>query len=300
MLLTEIVSQVNIATNNQASPDLITIWLDNIQKSIFQKNQNAFLQYSQRLTVWQTINVSTFDTPFVESDIGKQFLGSDSGASGTIIAYDDTTITVVTTGTYADGEQGLVFGGTGVATLVNPTGQAVYTGPYPAPTDPPCRKIWGVTQRLPGRFWLDYALDTSTYWIDGVYNTTDYGMRVGQPSPFETGDVNDLDNTFKFSFDPSLDATYYWVYWRNPPSITDLSDSSQLIIPESQHLALVIAAIQVGNAIFSAQPLSMDQVIEQNFGGWMNSLLEPFRKQRQKQNMTQGSGGWTARNSLIS
>lgn len=292
MLLTEIASFVNISSNNQLSPEQVTLLLDGIQKSVFQKNQAAFLQYTNILKIFKTYTlISSGYVDAVTSDIGKDVIGEDTGTIGTLIAYDNDLRewTIDVTATPGADEIIQVGSGTGSGQL-NGGAAKGYRGPYAAPTDVPCRKIWGITQRKPGRFWLEFAGCAGVYWVNGLINTGDYLAFWGPIAPFETGQTDDLQNTFMFSFDPSLKAVYYWVYWRNPPSITELDNSTQLIIPEAYHHQVLLACNDLAGAILNREPLDYDQMIEGYLGGWIDAIRAPFRDQRLNQNMTQNGG----------
>jgi hypothetical protein len=288
MLPTEILSLVNLSANNQLSPDLITIFIDGVQKSAFQTNTAAFLQYRQKMTLYKVFQMEDFSyTDCVDSDIGKAVLGADDG-TGFLVSFDNTAKTwqINVTTDFVANESIQITDGTGAAqiTAASTTGGR---GPYPAPTDPACRKVWGITQRKPEQFWLEWTGWCGVYWVNGLFNTGDYQAFWNTVQPFETGLNDDLTNEFTFSFDPSLDATYYWVYWRNPPNFTDLSDSDQIIIPSSYHLQLVLALNDYAGAILNREPLDYDRMIDKYLGGWIDSLRAPFRDQKRNQNMSQ-------------
>lgn len=293
MTLSEIASFLNKSSNNQLSPGELCLIMDSIQKKIFQSNTAAFLQYSQVLTLYQNIQmIAAGYTGCVPSDIGMLVSDSASG-SGMLMAYDNTlmiwTIGNITSPFITPGPIA-VTSGTGSAQSTTPLSITGYEGPYAAPTNPTCRKVWGITQRKPQKFWLDFIVGCGLYWINGLPNTQDYMAFWGANAPFETGLNDDLQNTFLFSFCPSLQATYYWVYWRNPPSITGFNDNTQLIIPEAYHHDFFLACRDLGSAIVEGGAFN-DQAIENYLGGWIDSLRAPFRDQKLNRNMSQAPNG---------
>lgn len=299
MLATEILSLVNISSNNQISPEMAVIFMDGIQKSAFQSNTAAFLQYKQILVPYTTFTLQSGGyTGCIDSDIGKPVADANTG-TGTLRAFDNSkfewTIEIITPFTPESGIQ--VVGGTGAAQFPTTMITKGFKGPYPAPTDPACRKVWGITQRKPEKFWLDWTGWCGIYWVNGVFNTGDFQAFWNTVQSFETGLNDDLTNEFTFSFDPSLQATYYWVYWRNPPDVTGLDDTSEIIIPSSYHLQFVLALNDYAGAILNREPLDYDKMIEKYLGGWIDSLRAPFRDQKRNQNDSSAPGmgfgfGW--------
>lgn len=289
MLPTEIASFINIAANNQLSPEQVTLIMDNVQKTAFQKNTAAFLQYRNILKVYTPITLvaSPYTSPSSD-DIGRTVSDASTGA-GILRAYDSSIFTwyIEVTAPFTNGLVIGVDGGTGGGTISKVETELGYIGPYSAPTDKPCRKVWGITQRKPERFWLDWISFCGLYWVNGLPNNGDYLSFWGAVSPFETGLNDDLTNEFTFSFRPSLKAVYYWVYWQNPPSITGLDDASQIIIPEAYHLQFIQTCNMARGMILEGGDFS-DDVVEKYLGGWLDTLRAPFRDQKLNQNMSQG------------
>lgn len=300
MTLTEIASLVNLGTNNQLSLGTVTLFMDSIQKNVFQKNQQAFLVYDKVLTILTEIefDLSGYTEP-VASDIGKTVVGATSGITGVLVSYSGITWQLETVdGSFSPGEAISITTGTGAGTLETSHFQHGWRGPYDAPTDPQCRKIWGVTKRPPHLFWVQYLAQCG-YWysIDGVWQTEDYRAFWGDRLyPFVTGNTFDLSNQFLFSFDPVADddpaTPYYWVYWKNPPTISDVSEEGVLLIPDAYHINFANAVQQAGTAFLEKQPVSIDDIVKANLGGWINSLLAPFRSQWRGSNMTQAPGAF--------
>ncbi len=300
MLLTEIASLVNISTNNQVSPEMVVILMDNIQKTAFQSNTAAFLQYRQVLTLYPIMTMdSSGYIDLEDADIGKT-VGSEDGTVGVLVAFDNEAyewtikVTTSTAGNYAVGQVlTVVDGSTGRGQITNNATRA-YRGPYPAPTDPACRKVWGITQRLPERFWLDFTSCAGLYWINGILNSNDFLAFWGPIAPFETGLNDDLTNEFTFSFDPSFNTTYRWVYWRNPPTISGLDDSDELIIPEAYHSPYALAICDLAMAFIAREKVDYNSMVDSYLGKWVDDLRAPFRDQKLNENMSQGSqaGGY--------
>ena len=285
MLLTEIASLINIGANNQLTADQIAIYVDAAQKSVYQTNLQAFLVYDQKVSIQQVLNVSSFEYDPIDSDIGKAVVGGTSSASGILVSYDASTLNVVTTDTYTAGESFTITSGTGSGVIDTPTGQAVFKGPYQAPAN--TRKVLGITTRKPGRFDIQFAGFCAIYAINGNVYTGDYGLIWDNGRPFETGLVGDLQNTFFWATPPSLKATYYWTYWKQPPTISGLDDDSSLTIPTAYHLEFA-NFVKAWAKVFledAPQPQVSDYL-----GKWITDLEAPYRDQKGYQNQTQNSG----------
>ncbi len=111
-----------------------------------------------------------------------------------------------------------------------------------------------------------------------------------------TGNTYDLQNQFLFSYDPIPEANaqhpYYWVYWKNPPSITGLDDSDSLLIPEAYHFHFANACQQFAKAFLEGGVASLDKITQDNLSPWVDTLLAPFRDQWRNSNMTQNRGAF--------
>lgn len=302
MTLTEIASFINLGTQNQLSPAQVTLVMDSVQKNVFQKNQQAFLVYDQELTILTELVLKTgFYVSPISSDIGMTVLGDSSGATGTLVSYSDYSWKLTdVVGEFEADENVFVdgVGGVGSGFLETEDFEHGWRGPYEAPDAPPCRKIWGVTKRPPHLFWVQYLAQCG-YWysINGVWQTDDYRAFWGDRLyPFVTGNTFDLSNEFLFSFDPVVEddpeTPYYWVYWKNPPTIAYLDQEDVLLIPEAYHFNYANACQQVALAFLNQQPVSVDDIVKANLGGWINTLLAPFRAQWRGSNMTQAPGAF--------
>lgn len=282
MLLTEIASLVNIGANNQLTQEQVVLLIDAAQKLAFQRNLFAFLVYDKTLTLYTIITLedNVNFVPFVESDIGLE-VSTMSGGSGILRAYDNDTFTAVVEveDEFVSGYFLGTTGGTGGGDITTDD-QTAYKGPYSAPASPPCRKVWGLTTLSPGRF----NDQCSPVW--------DYGLRLNRnpAAKFQSGDVNDLENTFLFSSTPSFTTTYYWVYWRNPPSIAGIDDDTNLLIPSAYHLQLA-QCCKAGAASFLEYAQFNSAVIDAYLGDWLASLRAPHRKTKSFENMAQNPHG---------
>lgn len=301
MLLSEIASFVNLGVSSQLSLEQVYIVMDAVQKNAFQHNQQAFLVYDQKLTILTELEfVSSGYTNAVDADVSKTVVGGTSGTTGVLVSYDNTERKWQLSGVDGDftaGEPITITTGTGGGDLETEDFQHGWRGPYTAPTDPQCRKIWGVTKRPPHLFWVQFMSRWYWYSINGVWQTEDYRAFWGDRLyPFVTGNTYDLSNEFLFSFDPVVDddpeAPYYWVYWKNPPSLTQASDSTDLLIPEAYHLHFANACQQFGKAFLEGNVASLDSIIKSNLNPWINSLLAPYREQWRASNMTQAPGAF--------
>ncbi len=296
MTLSEIASFVNIGTNNQLSLERLSLIMDSVQKNVFQKNQQAFLVYDKTLTILTELEFVSSN--IASNSIGEVLTGQESGATGTIVALYANSLTLSgVVGSFSPNETATTPEDAFIV-LTGQNQQHGWRGPYSAPTEPPCRKIWGVTRRPPHLFWLQFIRQCG-YWysINGIWQTEDYRAFWGDRLyPFMTGNTYDLSNEFLFSFDPVPQAAeehpYYWVYWKNPPTIAGMDESGTLLVPEAYHLNFANACQQAAQAFLSGTPLSIDDVVKKNLGGWVDSLLAPYREQWRGSNMTQSPGAF--------
>lgn len=280
MRLSTIAAQINLGSVNQLSPDDLAQVMDAAQKAAFQRKLAAFLVYDRKLEVLTALTFAAAGyTEPGPNDIGQVATGETSGATATLVSVDDETREwrVSGAGTFMPGEYVVTDGGSRACL----SAQGTWKGPYPPPSG--CRKVWGVTTRRPGTF---NFRGNDSYSVDGVRYTGDYGMSSGRGSPFEGGQVNDLDNSFLWAYAPSLTGTYWWVFWRLPPDITDFDDESALLIPAAYHVQFVRLCRAAADAILSGEVFD-DALVDRFLGGWMDSLRAPYRDQRGYQNMTQ-------------
>lgn len=215
---------------------------------IFYLGQDVFLEFDS----------GSYTAPS-STDLRKTVLGSVSGTVGTLMNYhtlnrrniwiieppDGGTLISLT-----DGEILTISGGTS-ATGVVATGQSylVSNGPYLVPSEeagnPPFRKLIGVTQ----------VTDQQFFGVPGIDNPSnaDYGLALSVSPrtrnayyPFRF-DMDAMEITLITSTRPEIIQTketygagattqnssrLRWVYYRNPPTITSISDEAKLVLPE--------------------------------------------------------------------
>ena len=161
-----------------------------------------------------------------------------------------------------------------------------YQGPYTPPSN--CRKLLGITTRKSGRFDLQFAGYILLYSVNGITYTGDYGALWDSGRPFEDGRVDDLGKTFLWSCSPSITPnTYYWVYWKNPPSLTGLDQDSSLLITPAYHLNFAkCVSMWAKSFLEDASPVRIEDYLSE----WLAELNAPYRDQKHYQNMTQSSG----------
>lgn len=275
MLLSEIASFMNIGLENQIKPEQALLVMDAVQKAAFSRNTDAFLVYDRKVEIVTELVLGSLVSAPTDADVGSTVTGAISGATGVLSSVSDDGLSwrIKTGDTFAAGETITV--GTASGTLSTDDYQQVWRGPYAAPSD--CRKIWGITSRLPGRF------DSRPRGI------RDYGEPCVTPRPFKGGDTNDLDNTFLFSVAPALTDTLYWVFWRNAPDITSFKDQSRLKIPAAYHTQFIACCVAAAQMILT-QGRFDDALIDHYLGGWLASLSAPYRDQDDHQNMTLAVG----------
>lgn len=286
MTLQQIASWVNQAIRFKLTSDQIRLIMDSAQKMAFDYDSQSFLVWTETLTPYFVLTFASAGyTNAVAGDIGKTVVGGSSGSTGTLISYDNTTREWVlsTEEEFDDGEAVTITTGTGAGTLEDEDAFEGYVGPYDAPTDPPCRKIWGVTTETEGRiFGTDETPPTPM-------NDFDFVPQIFNPkSLFKAGRVNNVDQTFTFSQKPGLGGpTYRWVYWRNPPDIEDLESESDadLLIPSRYHMNFVNACIKLAQITIFGEDVD-PKVIDAFFQPWWNTLAKPYTPMGAASNQT--------------
>lgn len=152
-------------------------------------------------------------------------------------------------------------------------------GPYQFPTDPPCRKMVGLTslseEEVLGL--VDYQLSVSDdYDADKVY--------MGPANGFAPVLIDVIGRTFRTSFDLSTDAdTYRIVYFRKPQAIRSEMDDTRLLIPEEFHDSLCVQGILALSdrdifAINYQQTGSLEATM-QEFWEYLSESVDPGNRQ---------------------
>lgn len=246
MTLTEIVDLCEKEYGNRFQvkrADVIKL-LDQIQKIAFNRDLQAFLQWSVYLTVYRTIEfISSGYTSAVTADIGRTCVGVTSGATGTIISYDNTTriwVVNVSSGNFRVNEQVNITAGTGEGQLIAADAELGYIGPYAFPTSTPVRKLLGLTKVTDRQYFGDRVGNDSAY---------DYGLLLNyfdERREFTPGRIDIFARTFTFIETPETDDdTYRWIYYRRAPTITgtDSANEANLYIPEEFHFTSLVQGV---------------------------------------------------------
>lgn len=294
MTLAEISSWINRRLRFKVHQDQYPLLIDAVQKLAFSEDLACFKVFAS-LTTYQTL---TFDssgyTSAVAGDVGKTVVGGSSGATGTLISYDNDAYewVISTSDTFTDAEAITITTGTGAGNLTSPSAQAGYTGPYSYPTTIPVRKMIGVTSITDG---MIYGTETNPDLNDyaSVISLDDYDPRKF----YQPGRVDEIAKTFTFSSGPSVDTTMRWVYFRNPETIDSISeDDAKMLIPSEHHFSVVQAACDIAEAMFSGKPFDRANVL-QHFKPWWDALLRVYTPMGKGSNRTLRSketfaGGW--------
>jgi hypothetical protein len=238
-----------------------------IQQQAFDQDLEVFMVWDNYLTITRKfIFASGGYTSAISGDIGKVVVGTDSGATGVLISYNNTTkiwYVQVTSGAFNAAEAITITTGTGAGTTTSTSINLVYEAPSN------CRLVQGVTsltdqQMLyPKSQWPGYVSSLPGQGVD------DYGFFGNYVTSFDndrytwiTGRINNLTNTFTFLSDPSETAnTYRLVYYKNAPEITDEDDDTNYIIPDINRQSLVMNGIGVlaENALYGGDPIQAMQ-----------------------------------------
>jgi hypothetical protein len=292
MTLTQIASFINQAIRNKLTPDQLVLILDAVQKLGFDENMQAFQVWTETLTTYDTLSFAASGyTNAVVGDIGKIVVVATSGATGTLIAYDNTAKTwrIQTADDFYAGEAVSITTGTGAGTTAATDWQLGYIGPYSFPTDPPVRKMWGVTG----------VTDRAIFGVDPVYiaDADDYGAILDtymDSRLLKPGRVDDIGETFTFANGPSHSSEFRWVYWRGAPDITGIAteDDADLLIPSRYHFNYVQACIKCARMTINGESFSREDV-EADLGPWWESLRKPYTPNGKARKLTSNkSPGW--------
>lgn len=281
---------VNRALRFQLHPANIIVLLDSAQRYAYDYDAPAFLYWSETLTPKYYIEfLSAGYTSAIAGDITKTVVGATSGATGTLVSYNNTTRKwlLTTSDTWTDGEAVTITTGTGAGSLIAAAAQTGYVGSYAYPTTVPVRKLWGVTAEPDTRI---FGSDTTTTF---PMNDFDFVPRTYNPKQiFKPGRKDDIGATFTFIDSPALPSTtnsYRWVYWRNPPAITDLTTASTLTLPATYHMNLVNAAIYLAQLSLNGENVD-PKVMQEFFKPWWNTLADQYTPMGNRRNGTLNPG----------
>lgn len=276
MLLADAAAMINRALRFKLHPANIIVLMDAAQRYAFDIDLQQFLYWGATLSPKYYLEfLSTGYTSAVVGDVGDTVVGGTSGATGTLDSYDNTTRKwlLTTTDDFTDGEAITITGGTGAGTLIASGAQTGYKGPYTYPTTVPVRKLWGVTAETDLRI---FGADTTEqYPMDDF----DFVPLTYDPTKlFQMGRKDDIGATFTFINEPALPASeveYRWVYWRNPPTITDTSTASTFIIPAAYHMHFVNAAIKLAQLSLNGEDVD-PKVIRAIYQPWWDTLVTRY------------------------
>jgi hypothetical protein len=286
MTLAQIASFVNRALRFKMHPDQVILIMDSAQRMAFDYNSQSFLSWSNTLAPqFYLYFVSAGYVNAISGDVGKAVVGASSGATGTLVSYDNTARSwlISTTSNFTNGEAITITTGTGAGTLLSSNSQIGYVGPYSAPTSPPVRKIWGVTAETDGRIF------GTEFPVIYPMNDFDFLPRLFDPSHFfKPGREDNLAKTFTFAQAPVLALTYRWVYWRDAKTIDGTSDNTELQIPATYHLNFVNACVKLGQILLSGEDVD-PRVIQAFFQPWYNTLARPYTPMGKATNQTVNS-----------
>lgn len=258
--------------------------MDAAQRMAFDYNATNFLVWTEELDPQFVLTFATAGyTSAIAGDIGKAVVGATSGATGVLVSYDNTAKTWNITSTndidFRSAEAVSITTGTGAGTLgttsTTVTPFAGFAGPYDAPEDPPCRKIWGVTAETDARiFGTDLSLDLQPM------DDFDFMPRVYDPTRFfKAGREDNVNGQFTFAEAaipfPSAQTTLRWVYWQDSPTIDGTADETQLKIPARYHMNFINACIKLAQMNISGEDVD-PKMIDALFQPWWNTLARPY------------------------
>ncbi len=290
MLLADISAMVNRAIRFKLHKDNIVVLMDAAQRYAFDTDLNAFLYWGATLAPKYYIEfLSAGYTSAVNGDVGKTVVGATSGATGTLVSYNNTTRKwlLTTSSTWTDGEAVTITTGTGAGSLIAAASQTGYTGSYAYPTTIPVRKLWGVTAEPDTRI---FGSDTAS-----LFPMDDFGFLPQLFNPkalFKPVRKDDIGQTVTFIDAPSLPSatnSLRWVYWRNPPTISGTADETQLIIPATYHMNVVNATIKLAELSLNGEDVD-PKVIQAIFQPWWNTLADQYTPMGNKRNGTLNPG----------
>jgi len=258
----------------QLTQQQLVDFVNMIQFIAYNQDMKAFENWDQRLVLGQDVFLETdsgsYTSP-VASDIGKNVSGSVSGVIGKLLNYKTKNrihqwIVEPPDGggndiAGIDGETLTIVTGTGTGKAVTGQDYLVSLGPYPIPLAAdgamPFRKFIGITQlsdqqrfQLPPSSGFN-GYDDYGYLLNGIPNS----RHSNWPTVF---DVFNREVTLKSTTRPTIDQTeetygpsattlntskLRWIYYINPPTITDISEEEKVILPEEYRYEVLFKGI---------------------------------------------------------
>jgi hypothetical protein len=260
----------------------ILLYHNIIQKEAYNRDLGAFLVWDNTILVKREMTFSsTGYTSAISGDITKTVVGDDSGATGTLVSYNNTTrVWIVTpvSGTFTATEAVTITTGTGAGTQESNEG---YKGPYSiSSSTKPCRKIYGVTTLSDGQLMNGAPIGQNFTTLLGR-GVDDYGQSKSSNSPiygFTTwmnGRIDNLNNTFTFLTAPVDTSEYYrLVYYMDAPTIEDEDDNDHFIIPERFRYSVIVGGVAAlaNNALYGDSPTTSGQILKPYLDAFWNAI----------------------------
>lgn len=271
MTLQEIASFIQNSVRYKLSPAQVVLIIDATQKIAFDEDREIFKVWSDFTPQFTLTFIASGYTSAVAGDIGKTV--TDGTATGVLVSYDNTARTWNITSTNdtefdVDGAVTITTG-TGAGTLESEDAFVGYTGPYDAPTSPPCRKIWGVTRETDARiFGNDGTLSNDYEFSSNYFNPSKF---------FEQAREDNISQQITLIQSPTVDSVYRWIYWRQAPTIDGIeaSDDADLLIPSTYHFQFINACLMQANIVLSGETVD-PRDIRSILGQWWESLKRPY------------------------
>jgi len=257
----------------QVSQDQLIRFANTVQYIAFNKDLNLFEEWGQVFKLGHDVYLETgaYSAP-IDSDIGNNVSGSVSGVIGALKNFRTQNggskwIIEPPNGGAAfsvtDGETLTIVGGSS-ATGVTVTDQdyAVSLGPYRMPSEsagnPPFRKFIGVTSVTDKQLFNvpqnnsfdgfdDYGLFTNNtpgrkqnipFRLDYLANNPEIELVLSSPP-----EIDQTDEKFGTGGTTLNTSKLRWIYYRNPPEITAITDDDKLVIPEEYRYEVLYKGI---------------------------------------------------------
>lgn len=245
MTLSEIkdLAEAEYGNRYQVSPDQLLRYANIVQALAFDKDLEAFKDFSNTLTVLSQGNVASYSVAVVAGDVGKKVRGTTSLNEATLRYYESGTRNLLAFELddegepFADGEAWTIVTGTGAGTFESSDSQETYKGPYDFPTAPLVRKLLGIT----------LATDAQLYAAATTTTGNDYGS-ITEYNPeriWEKVRVSNFGTKRQITFisAPSKSAAYRWVYYMRAPVITGWANDINLRVPLEYHWQTIYQGI---------------------------------------------------------
>jgi len=265
----------------QVSVEQLVAFANTIQYIAYNKDVDAFVEYEQEVIlgydIYLNFNNATYTEP-INSDITLEVVGNTVGEIGTLLNYGTLNRSnkwivapvngITTIPTIPAGEI-ISLSGAGVdasfATGVVSPNQSfeVSNGPYRMPDaifgNPACRKLIGITKVTDAqKFGTSPGGDSTGYNDYGMYLNSTPGRHQNYPYQFN---IEKQEVTLVASTPPEITivsdgsklpggegittSKLRWIYYKNPPPITDVNDDASLILPERYRYEVIFKGISL-------------------------------------------------------